>query len=104
MYQKNISETLLILKPYSQGGVHHPSFISGRTMVSTWWLFCTVIVGTYCGNLVAFLTVTKVTMPFQTLQGLVDLKGTYKWGILGQTAHENSFMVRNLRVGSSVHM
>ena len=79
------------------GGVHLPPSISGRTMISTWWLFCIVVVAIYSGNLVAFLTVTKERAPFQTLQGLVDLKGTYKWGTIGQSVWELTVMVGSLR-------
>ncbi|KAL4219425.1 hypothetical protein ACF0H5_022005 [Mactra antiquata] len=66
-----------------QGGVHLPYSVSGRTLVSFWWLFCIIIVGTYCGNLIAFLTVTKETAPFNTLTEMLDQKNVYKWGTLG---------------------
>ncbi|WAR27886.1 GRIA3-like protein, partial [Mya arenaria] len=75
-----------------QGGVHLPASITGRTMVSSWWLFCIVVVGTYSGNLIAFFTVTKETAPFNTLEELVDLKGTYKWGTLGMSVWDLNFM------------
>ncbi|KAL4219833.1 hypothetical protein ACF0H5_020245 [Mactra antiquata] len=72
----------------SIGGVHLPYSVSGRTLVSFWWLFCIIIVGTYCGNLIAFLTVTKETPPFNTLAEMVELKNSYKWGTLGATGWE----------------
>ncbi|XP_052784704.1 glutamate receptor ionotropic, kainate glr-3-like isoform X2 [Mya arenaria] len=74
-----------------QGGVHLPDSHAGRTIVSSWWLFCIVVVGIYSGNLIAFLTVTKESPPFTTLEELVKLKGTYKWGTLGGTHWENLF-------------
>ncbi|WAR27385.1 GRIK3-like protein [Mya arenaria] len=72
-------------------GVHLPDSHAGRTIVSSWWLFCIVVVGIYSGNLIAFLTVTKESPPFTTLEELVKLKGTYKWGTLGGTHWENLF-------------
>jgi len=56
------------------GGVNLPESNAGRTFVSCWWLFCIVIVATYCGNLIAFLTVTKETAPFNTLDEMVEYK------------------------------
>ncbi|XP_060589780.1 glutamate receptor ionotropic, kainate glr-3-like isoform X1 [Ruditapes philippinarum] len=74
-----------------QGGVHLPESTAGRTLISCWWLTCIIIVGTYCGNLIAFLTVTKEKPPFNSLQEMNDLKDTYKWGTLGGTAWETTF-------------
>ncbi|KAL4220540.1 hypothetical protein ACF0H5_020938 [Mactra antiquata] len=74
-----------------QGGVHLPASMSGRTLVSFWWLFCIIVVGTYCGNLIAFLTVTKERPPFETMKEMVEQKGQYKWGTMGGTAWENIF-------------
>ncbi|XP_045201044.2 glutamate receptor 2-like [Mercenaria mercenaria] len=74
-----------------QGGVHLPESTSGRTLMSCWWLTCIIIVGTYSGNLIAFLTVTKERPPFNTLEEMNNLKGTYKWGTLGGTAWETLF-------------
>ena len=75
------------------GGVHLPDSISGRTFVSCWWLFCIIIVGTYCGNLIAFLTVTKDRAPFGTLEEMVDMKNEYKWGVQAGTNWEVVFTV-----------
>ncbi|XP_045200037.2 glutamate receptor 2-like [Mercenaria mercenaria] len=74
-----------------QGGVHLPESTAGRTLISCWWLTCIIIVGTYCGNLIAFLTVTKEKPPFNTLQEMNELKGTYKWGTIGGTVWESMF-------------
>jgi hypothetical protein len=79
---------------YNTGGVHLPESTAGRTLISCWWLTCIIIVGTYCGNLIAFLTVTKERPPFNSLQEMNDLKDTYKWGTLGGTAWETTFPVK----------
>ncbi|XP_045199719.2 glutamate receptor U1-like isoform X2 [Mercenaria mercenaria] len=68
-----------------QGGVHLPDSTAGRTLVSSWWLFCIIIVGIYSGNLIAFLTVTKEKPPFDTLSEMIKLKGSYRWGTLSDT-------------------
>ncbi|XP_060581241.1 glutamate receptor ionotropic, kainate glr-3-like, partial [Ruditapes philippinarum] len=74
-----------------QGGVHLPLSTSGRTLISCWWLTCIIIVGTYCGNLIAFLTITKEQPPFNTIAEMLELKGTYKWGTVGGTNWEMVF-------------
>ncbi|XP_060558639.1 glutamate receptor ionotropic, delta-1-like [Ruditapes philippinarum] len=75
-----------------QGGVHLPDSTAGRTLVSSWWLFCIIIVGIYSGNLIAYLTVTKEKLPFQTLDGLIRSKGTYKWGTVGDSYFSTVFL------------
>ena len=75
------------------GGVHLPDSMTGRTFVSCWWLFCIIIVGTYCGNLIAFLTVTKDRAPFETLEEMVEMKNEYKWGLQAGTHWEFVFTV-----------
>ncbi|CAG2239406.1 GRID1 [Mytilus edulis] len=70
-----------------QGGEHVAASSAGRTLLSCWWIFCIVIVTTYCGNFVAFLTVTKELLPFNDVEGLVA-QNTYIWGTAGQTVFE----------------
>jgi hypothetical protein len=65
--------------------------------MSCWWLTCIITVGTYCGNLIAFLTVTKEKPPFNTLQEMNKLKGTYKWGTIGGTIWEWEFPVSSIK-------
>ncbi|XP_064646211.1 glutamate receptor ionotropic, delta-1-like [Lineus longissimus] len=45
---------------WQQGGVDMPKAMSTRFILLVWWLFVVVILATYSGNLIAFLTVTKV--------------------------------------------
>ncbi|XP_052784546.1 glutamate receptor ionotropic, kainate 2-like isoform X2 [Mya arenaria] len=75
----------------SQGGVNLPESNAGRTFVSCWWLFCIVIVATYCGNLIAFLTVSKDPPPFNTLEEMAKFKDEYRWGIQAGTHWEIVF-------------
>ncbi|CAC5388391.1 GRID1 [Mytilus coruscus] len=70
-----------------QGGEHVAASSAGRTLLSCWWIFCIIIVTTYSGNFVAFLTVTKETLPFNDVEGLVA-QNTYKWGTAGETVFE----------------
>lgn len=66
---------------------------SGRTLLSCWWIFCIIMMATYSGNLVAFLTVTKEKLPFSNIAGLVE-QGSYKWGTLEGTVFETIFKVK----------
>lgn len=75
------------------GGVHLPDSTAGRTLVSSWWLFCIIIVGIYSGNLIAYLTVTKEKLPFETLGELIKLKGSYRWGTTSHTHFSAVFLV-----------
>ena len=72
-----------------------PDSWAGRTFISSWWLFCIVVVATYCGNLIAFLTVSKGKPPFASLEGLLLVKDEFRWGTLGGTNWEDAF----IRVG-----
>ena len=69
--------------------------MAGRTFVSFWWLFCIIVVAIYCGNLIAFLTVTKDKPPFNSLEELIKKKGEFKWGTLAGTLWEDAL----IRVG-----
>ncbi|KAK6182170.1 hypothetical protein SNE40_009911 [Patella caerulea] len=64
-----------------QGGNVMPSSSSGRALLAAWWIFCLISVATYSGNLIAFLTVSKEKLPFETLAEL-GKQDEYKWGTL----------------------
>ena len=61
-------------------------------MVSFWWLYAIVIIATYTGNLIAFLTVENTRPPFQTLMELATQQ-QYEMGTLGGTAWEYEMKV-----------
>ncbi|KAK3794516.1 hypothetical protein RRG08_003667 [Elysia crispata] len=65
----------------AQGGRNLPKSAAGRIFLSSWWLFCIVVAGTYSGNLIAVLTVTKDKPPFNTLKEMAA-QNEYKFGTL----------------------
>ncbi|XP_063399364.1 glutamate receptor ionotropic, delta-1-like [Mytilus trossulus] len=73
-----------------QGSGHVAASSTGRTFLSSWWLFCIVVAATYSGNFVAFLTYQKVALPFKDINGLIA-QNTYTWGTTGGTVYETLF-------------
>ncbi|XP_071448694.1 ionotropic receptor 93a-like [Hetaerina americana] len=53
-----------------QGGIQVPMADSGRIVIGTWWLVVIVVMTTYCGNLVAFLTFPTVSSTVSSLEEL----------------------------------
>lgn len=64
--------------------------------VGTWWLVVLVIVTTYCGNLVAFLTFPKMELSVNSVDQLVSETRDYTWSIRG-----NTYLEKYLKVGRS---
>ncbi|KAK0049414.1 glutamate receptor 2 [Biomphalaria pfeifferi] len=53
-----------------QGGGETPKALSGRLIAATWWLFGFIIIATYTANLAAFLTVSRLETPIESLDDL----------------------------------
>ena len=49
--------------------------MSGRLIAATWWLFGFIIIASYTANLAAFLTVSRLDSPINSLD---DLASQYK--------------------------
>ncbi|KAF7998303.1 hypothetical protein HCN44_009701 [Aphidius gifuensis] len=58
-----------------QGGGEAPKNLSGRLVAATWWLFGFIIIASYTANLAAFLTVSRLESPIESLD---DLSKQYK--------------------------
>lgn len=70
-----------------------PEADSARLVVGTWWLVVLVVVTTYCGNLVAFLTFPKIDIPIRTIEDLFSHRDTVTWGIINGTFLEEYLKV-----------
>ncbi|XP_021705215.1 ionotropic receptor 93a [Aedes aegypti] len=111
-----------------QGGLYLPYADSGRIIIGTWWLVVLVIVTTYCGNLVAFLTFPKIAIPITTVNQLIRNEQGVSWSIrrgtfleqflletddpkyiklhnhAGYVSEESEQMVERIRTGRHVHI
>jgi hypothetical protein len=77
----------------SPGGTHLPEADSDRIIVGAWWLVVLVIVTSYSGNLVAFLTFPKYEVAVTNVEELLTRRGAISWGILKDTAVEQHLKV-----------
>lgn len=53
-----------------QGGGEAPINLSGRIAAGTWWLFGFIVIASYTANLAAFLTVSRLDSPIESLEHL----------------------------------
>lgn len=72
-----------------------PRSDSARIIVGTWWLVVLVVVTTYCGNLVAFLTFPKIDTPIASVSQLLRLQNGITWGIKADTYLEDYLKVND---------
>ena len=52
------------------GGGEAPRALSGRLLAATWWVFGFIMIATYTANLAAFLTVSRLEQPIESLDDL----------------------------------
>jgi len=65
-----------------------PKADSGRLVVGFWWIVVIVLVTTYCGNLVAFLTFPKFQPGVDYLNQLERHKDISQYGLRNGTFFE----------------
>ena len=63
------------------GSIYPVILKSGRLMSGMWMMACIVLSTSYTANLVASLSVTKMKMPFDTLEEMVS-QSSYKYGVV----------------------
>ncbi|XP_022085680.1 glutamate receptor ionotropic, kainate 2-like isoform X2 [Acanthaster planci] len=71
-----------------QGGDTSPLSISGRVLSAFWWFFALIITATYTANLAAFLTVTRMENPINSLEDLATQKTVVYGTILNSSLHD----------------
>lgn len=62
------------------GGMYLPRCDSARLLVGVWWLVVMVVVATYSGSLVAFLTFPNMDIAILTVEELIAYKSKISWG------------------------
>ncbi|XP_015433115.1 PREDICTED: uncharacterized protein LOC107189154 [Dufourea novaeangliae] len=65
-----------------QGGMYLPHSDSARVLIGIWWLIVMVLVATYSGSLVAFLTFPRMDTAILTVEDLIANKDRITWGFL----------------------
>ncbi|XP_053999997.1 ionotropic receptor 93a [Hylaeus anthracinus] len=62
-----------------QGGMYLPQSDSARLLIGVWWLIVMVLVATYSGSLVAFLTFPRMDASILTVEDLIERKDRLTW-------------------------
>ena len=55
-----------------QGSTLSPTGDSTRILFATWWIFITILTSFYTANLTAFLTLSKFTLPINSVKDILD--------------------------------
>ena len=72
-----------------------PRSDSARLIVGTWWLVVMVLVATYSGSLVAFLTFPRMDDSITTIDDLLDRSSEFTWGFANGSFLEEYLQVKD---------
>ncbi|THK33261.1 ionotropic receptor 93a [Diachasma alloeum] len=78
-----------------QGGMNLPKTDGARLIVGTWWLVVMVVVATYSGSLVAFLTFPKMEAPIKNVDDVIERRGEITWSLPQDSFIEDFLTVSN---------
>ncbi|XP_017060059.1 glutamate receptor 2 [Drosophila ficusphila] len=85
-----------------QGSTLSPIADSTRLLFATWWIFITILTSFYTANLTAFLTLSKFTLPYNTVNDILT-KNKHFVSIRGggveyaiRTTNESLFMLNRM--------
>lgn len=73
--------------------MHLPRTDGARLIVGTWWLVVMVVVATYSGSLVAFLTFPRMEPAIETVDDLLVRRAELTWSIPGGSFLEDFLIV-----------
>ena len=77
------------------GSTWIPRAQSVRFVVGFFWVFSIVVMATYSGNLIAYLTVNRIQLPFDSLERMIESRD-YKFGVMGGVLVERLLQVRSI--------
>lgn len=96
--------TFIIGGIFFKGGMYLPQADSGRLVIGFWWIVVIVIVTTYCGNLVAFLTFPKFQPGLDYFFQLYKHYEFEQFGLRNGTYFEKYAMVRIFNLFSLLYI
>ncbi len=67
---------------------------SSRLLLSCYWITTVTLAAVFTGNLVAFMTIQKPTIPIKSLEDLVE-HPEYRAGVYARGSTEEYFKVRS---------
>ena len=65
---------------------------AARITMASCWLMYIILLTTYTGNLIAFLSVAKITLPVNNVKELAE-QNTHQVGVLKNSGHQFVFQV-----------
>ena len=74
------------------GGFYEPALGCGRVVAGSWWMLVIIVYGIYTGNLIAFLSITLLKLPFETLEQMTA-QTDYVYGTEEGLVHQMLFQV-----------